>query len=157
MNLSTSLNEALNNQIVHEYKNQLIYAQFESYFEDLQLTKIAKYFRERSAEEKTHADKFIAHINARTGGKVSIVEVPAPDFEIMGVSGVGDLYVQTEEGTTESIESIYELAVDEKSYIDLSFLLDMLSEQVSEEDEASEFALKAKNVKDLVLWDASFS
>jgi ferritin len=156
MNLSPSLNDALNQQVVHEYKNQLIYAQLESKFEDLQLTKIAKYFRERSAEEKTHADKFIAHINARTGGKVNIGEVPAPDLLISDVSGVGDLYVQTEEGTTESIESIYELAHEEKSYIDCPFLLEMLSEQVSEEDEANEFSLKAKNVKDLVLWDASF-
>lgn len=156
MNLSTSLNESLNQQIIHEYRNQLIYAQLESYFEDLQLTKISKYFRERSAEEKTHADKFIAHINARTGGKVILSEVPSPVMGYMEISGIADLYVQTEEETTESIESIYELAQDEKSYVDLPFLLEMLSEQVSEEDEANSFSLKAKNVKDLVLWDASF-
>jgi ferritin len=156
MQLSPSMNEALNQQVIHEYTNQLIYAQIESHFEDLQLTKIAKYFRERSAEEKTHADKFIEHINARTGGKVVLSEVPSPALEIRDVSSVGDVYVQTEEGTTASIESIYELALDEKSFIDLHFILEMLQEQVSEEDEASEFALKAKNVKDLVLWDATF-
>lgn len=157
MNITASLNESLNLQVTHELKNQLIYAQLESRFEDMQLTRIAKYFRERSAEEKTHADKFIAHLNARTGGKVDIGEVPAPDILIMDVSVIGDLYISVEEGTTESIESIYELADEEKSYIDLPFLLDMLSEQVSEEDEANEFALKIKNVKDLVLFDATFS
>jgi ferritin len=155
MKLSESLNDSLNQQILHEYRNQLIYAQLESYFEDLQLTKIAKYFNARSGEEKSHADKFIAHINARTGGKVTLSEISF-SLEISGISAIADLFVQTEEQTTESIESIYELAQDEKSYIDLPFLLEMLAEQVSEEDEANEFALKAKNVKDLVLWDATF-
>jgi ferritin len=156
MNLSTSLNDALNNQIVKEYSNVLAYAQLQSFFEDLQLTRIAKYFGERSDEEKTHANKFMAHINSRTGGKVTVGEVPAPDFRELSVPEIGALYVQREEDTTESIESIYELADDEKSYIDLPFILEMLNEQVSEEDEANEFALKAKDVKDLVLWDASF-
>jgi ferritin len=157
LNLTQSLNESLNLQVVHELKNQLIYAQLESRFEDMQLIKIAKYFREKSAEEKSHADKFIAHINARTGGKVDIGDVPSPDILVTDVSAIGDLYISVEEGTTESIESIYELADEEKSHIDLPFLLEMLSEQVSEEDEANEFALKIKNVKDLILFDATFS
>jgi ferritin len=157
MNLTTSLNEVFNEQIVKEYSNVLAYAQLQSFFEDKQLTKIAKYFGERSDEEKTHANKFMAHINARTGGKVTIGEVPAPDFgNEMTPAEIGDLYVQREEDTTESIEAIYELADSEKSFIDLPFILEMLDEQVSEEDEANEFSLKAKDVKDLVLWDASF-
>jgi ferritin len=156
LNLKESLNEAFNNQISKEYANVLAYAQLQSLFEDMQLTRLAKYFGERSNEEKGHADKFIAHINARTGGKVSIQEIPAPDFGDLDAPSIGALYVQREEDTTESIESIYELANDEKSYIDLPFILEMLDEQVSEEDEANEFAMKAKNVKDLVLWDASF-
>lgn len=156
MNLSASLNDALNNQIIHEYKNQLIYSQLESHFEDLQLTKIASYFKKQAQEEKSHADKFIAHINSRTGGKVTIGEVSAPDLQISDISSIGDLFVSTEEGTTESIESLYELANEDGSYIDCPFLLEMLQEQVQEEDSANEFSLKAKNVKDLILWDASF-
>ena len=156
MNLSASLNDALNQQIVKEYSNVLVYAQLQSFFEDLQLTKIAKYFGDRSDEEKGHANKFMAHINARTGGKVIVGEVPAPELGELDVPAIGELYVQREEETTESIESIYELAHEDGSYIDCPFLLEMLQEQVSEEDEANEFSLKAKNVKDLVLWDSTF-
>jgi ferritin len=156
MNLSSSLNDALNEQIIKEYSNVLVYSQMKSFFEDLQLTKIAKYFGDRSSEEKTHGDKFMAHINARTGGKVTIGEVPAPNLGELSVSRIGELYVHQEEATTESIESIYDLAESERSYIDFLFLLEMLAEQVSEEDEANEFSVKAKNVKDLFLWDASF-
>ena len=156
MNLTTSLNDVFNQQVIMEYHNQLIYSQIASYFEDLQLKKISEYFRKQSNDEKSHAEKFIAHINDRTGGKVTLSEIPKVPIDMSNVSAIADLYILTEEQTTESIESIYELADEEKSYIDLSFILEMLNEQVSEEDESQEFATKAKNVKDLVLWDASF-
>jgi ferritin len=157
MKLSNELNGALNEQINIEYHNSLIYAQIASYFEDLQLKKIAEYFRNQSQDEKSHADKFIAHINDRTGGSVSIAETPAPiSTQGMDISRIAELYISTEESTTESIESLYELANEEKSFIDLPFLLDMVREQVEEEDSAQEFALKATKVCDLVLWDSSF-
>jgi len=157
MKLSSELNSALNEQISIEYHNMLIYAQVASYFEGLQLKKISEYFRNQSQDEKNHADKFIAHINDRNGGVVYIGDVSAPPSTVgMSVSDIANIYVQTEESTTESIESLYELAIDEKSFIDLPFLQEMLSEQVSEEDESQEFAIKANRVSDLVLWDASF-
>ena len=156
MKLTQSLNDALNQQIVKEYSNVLVYAQIQSFFENMQLTNLAKYFGERSDEEKTHANKFMAHLNARTGGNVTIGQVPAPELGSLDASAIGQLYVQREEDTTESIESICDLVYDEKCYIDLPFVLSMLDEQVSEEDEANQFAMQAENVKDLVLWNASF-
>ena len=92
----------------------------------------------------------------RRGTARRTFEAPAPNLGDLSPSGIGELYVKREEATTESIESIYDLADSERSYVDLPFILEMLKEQVSEEDEASEFSMKAKNVKDFVLWDASF-
>ena len=155
MKLSPELNETLNQQILQEYHNSLIYAQIQSYFESLQLKKIAEYFKKQSVHEAEHAQKFIQHINDRTGGKVSIGEVNAPSLMLASVDSVGDAYVLTEEETTESIEAIYELASDTKSFIDFPFILDMLNEQVFEENEACEFCMKIKNTKDLVLFDAT--
>ena len=155
MKLSPELNETLNQQILQEYHNSLIYAQIQSYFESLQLKKIAEYFKKQSLHEAEHAQKFIKHINDRTGGNVSIGEINAPNVTFLSPESVGDAYVLTEENTTESIEAIYELASDTKSFADFPFLLDMLNEQIFEEDEANEFALKIKNTKDLVLFDAT--
>jgi len=156
MKLSNELNSALNEQVLIEYHNMLIYAQIASYFENLQLKKISEYFRNQSQDEKNHADKFIAHINNRTGGSVYIGDILSPLPTLgMGIIDIINLYVQTEESTTASIESLYELAVDEKSFIDLPFLQEMLAEQVSEEDESQEFATKVSKVSDIVLWDAS--
>ena len=155
MKLSPELNETLNQQILQEYHNSLIYAQIQSYFESLQLKKIAEYFKKQSLHEAEHAQKFIQHLNDRTGGKVTIGEVNAPSLLLSSVESVGNVYILTEEETTESIEAIYELACDTKSFIDFPFLLSMLAEQVSEENESNEFALKLKNIKDLVLFDAT--
>ena len=155
MKLSPELNETLNQQILQEYHNSLIYAQIQSYFESLQLKKIAEYFKKQSLHEAEHAQKFIQHLSDRTGGKVTIGEVNAPSLLLSSVESVGNVYILTEEETTESIEAIYELACDTKSFIDFPFLLSMLAEQVSEENESNEFALKLKNIKDLVLFDAT--
>lgn len=160
MKLLDSLNNALNEQIIHEYRNQLLYTQLESIFEDFQLKNIAKYFHEQSLHEKSHGDKIVEHLNNRTGGKVNIGEIDSPVipfYTIDTLASIGDLYISTEESTTESLESIYDFALGNKSYIDLPLLSDMLQEQVEEEDSAKEFALNIKMTKDLVLFDKSFS
>jgi ferritin len=72
------------------------------------------------------------------------------------INAIADLYVWLEQQTTESIEALYELALDEKSYIDLPFLLKMLDEQREEEDTSLIFSVRIKMVKDLVLFDAEF-
>jgi ferritin len=160
MKLLDSLNNAFNEQITHEYRNQLIYTQLESIFEDFQLKNIAKYFHEQSLHEKSHGDKIVGYLNDRTGGKVNIREIDSPIipfYTIDTLANIGDLYISTEESTTESLESIYDFALGNKSYIDLPLLSDMLQEQVEEEDSANEFALNIKMTKDLVLFDKSFS
>lgn len=155
MKLSDELNSALNEQVLKEFHNSSLYVQIWSYFEDLQLPRLSDYFKKRSDEEKSHANKFIQYINDRNGGKVTIGEIDAP---VLGntVENIADSFVLAEEETTESIEALYDLALSEKSYIDLGFLQEMLNEQVSEEDEALKFATRIKNVKDIVLFDATF-
>ena len=96
------------------------------------------------------------HINDRTGGNVSVGEIPKPIQKIESFQSAAEVYVKTEEETTLSIESIYGLALDERSYIDLGFLQSMLNEQVEEEDSANKFATTIKNVRDIVLFDATF-
>jgi ferritin len=156
MRFSESLCEAFNQQILKEIGNSVKYMQIESYFEDLQLSNIAKYFRKQSDDEKQHANKFMNHINERTGGKVILGEIISPTLDINSLSDVAEIYVKAEEQTTDSIEGLYDLALTEKSYIDLGFLTEMLNEQIEEEDSASKLALNLEMVKDIVLFDATF-
>jgi len=156
MKLSQELNDALNNQIMHELLNQNKYLQIASYFEDLQLKNLANYFRDQADGEYNHSKLFIQHINDRIGGKVTIDSVDSPSLQISSINDVGNIFVETEEGTTEAIEELYNFALENKSFIDLPFLLSMLQEQVEEEDSALSFKLKSSMTNDLVLFDATF-
>lgn len=157
MKLSTGLCEAMCFQIQHELGNASKYMQIASYFENLQLTNISSYFKKQSDDEKQHANKFMDHINERVGGKVIIGEVDSPNLSLTDIVSVGDSYLKIEEETTASIEGLYDLALSEKSYIDLGFLSDMLSEQLEEEDSAQKFMIKSRMTRDLVIFDATFS
>lgn len=155
MKLSRALNDALNIQITHEYLNSLRYLQIASFFEDLQLKNLSSYFKKQSCHEKEHGDMVVNYINSRNSGKVNLSNIPAPNLLIADYSYVGEIYRKFEEDTTNSIESLYDLAISEKSYIDLPFLQTMLNEQVEEEDKALEFENKIKMVKDIILFDAT--
>lgn len=156
MRLSQELNSALVNQIHEELQNANIYRQVSCFFEDIQLKNLARYFLDAANQESEHANKFMQHINDRAGGKVIIGEVDSPNLNITTIEEVCQVFLDTEERTTESIENLYEIASSTKSFIDLPFLLSMLSEQVEEEDIAQEFAGKVKLVRDLILFDSTF-
>ena len=156
MKLSQNLNDAINQQILIELQNHNTYMQIQSMFDDMQLIHLAKFFKEQAAGENAHANLFMDHLNDRNGGKVSIGEINAPAITFTDINSIADFYVLTEQETTESIEALYELALDEKSYIDLPFLQRMLLEQVEEENISQQFALRIKSVKDIVLFDATF-
>ena len=156
MKLSQELNDALCQQILHEMRNVVIYMQIASYFDDLRLNKLSKYFIKQSQHEKEHADMFMKYINSRTGGNVMLGEIEEPMLSLSDINSVVDAYVMVEESTTKSIEDLYSLALGERSYMDLGFIQGMLNEQVEEEDSAMSFSLRAKMAKDLVLFDATF-
>jgi ferritin len=156
LKLSQNLNDALNSQILIELQNQNKYMAVQSYFEDLQLKKLAGFFKSQASGENEHANLFMDYINDRNGGKVTIGEADEPQINFTDISSVADFYVLTEQQTTESIESLYDMALSEKSFIDLPFLSKMLLEQVEEEDTSQKLALNLKMVKDIVLFDATF-
>lgn len=156
MKLSQELCDAYNEQISKEYKNALSYAQISSFFEDFQLSKLASYFMEQSKQEEDHARMFIKHVNDRIGGKVTIFETPQPTLSLSDWKSVGNEFIRIEQETTESIESLYDMALNEKSFIDLPFISSMLSEQVEEEDIALKFQMNISMVSDIVLFNNTF-
>lgn len=156
MRMTERINSLLNAQITHELKNQNSYLQIASYFENIQLKNLANYFYEQANGEYGHAKLIIDHINSRIGGMVFIDSVPQPTLDLSSFEAVASTYVTIEEGTTKSLEDIYKAIFESGSFIDIDFITSLLKEQVEEEDIASEFALKLKNVNDVVLFDATF-
>lgn len=148
--------DAINSQIVIELENQNKYMQIQSYFEDLQLKNLANFFKKQSLGENEHANLFMDHLNDRNGGKVVIGDVSAPKSDFFDVYSIADFYVLNEQQTTDSIESLYDLALSEKSYVDLDFLQSMLKEQIEEENTSLHLAMQLKSVKDIYLFDETF-
>lgn len=157
MKLSEKLNTMFNTQVTHERKNNAIYLQIGSYFEDMQLIKLANFFMSQAEQENGHAKKVVDHLNNRVGGKVTVQAVEAPSIVINSTKDIADLYLKTEIETTKALESIYKVAMDEGSFIDLTFLHQMLEEQIEEEDLAAQFALQIQMCKDLVLYNNTFT
>lgn len=156
MKMTQELNSVINKQIAHELRNQNIYLQIGSYFENLELNNIAKYFFKQADGEKDHAKLFIDHLNNRVGGLVKIESIPAPVIELQTPESIGELYLIVENSTTEAIEDIMDLVLETKSYVDQPFISKMLKEQVEEEDTANHFRVLINKVKDIVLFDSTF-
>jgi ferritin len=154
MQLSSEINEALNYQCQHEMLNMWKYKILANYFEDLRLTKLAKKFYGQADEEYGHFSKIIDYLNTRVGGKYYPVEIEAPAMSISSPKDIGKIYMETEVGTTESLEEIADMIYEKKSFVDVPFILEMLNFQITEEDEADEFLKKISMVSDLVLFDA---
>ena len=156
MILSQDLNDAINEQIIKEHQNVLTYQMIQSYFEKMELHNLANYFKKHAKDEFKHGQKYIDYLNGRVGGDFKIGEIPAPNIQIDSSNSIGEIFLRTELETTESLEEIYELAVTQRSYIDLPYLLEMLDGQYHEEKEAQNFSKRFAMVKDLVLFDATF-
>ncbi|KAM4650514.1 ferritin, lower subunit-like [Discoglossus pictus] len=70
----------LNRMVNLKYHSSYVYLSLSSYFnrEDVALANFSKYFRERSEEEKEHAEKLIKYQNRR-GGRVYLQSVEKPE------------------------------------------------------------------------------
>jgi len=154
MRLPQLLNDAFNEQILSELSNALLYEEMASLADSIGMCHTAAFFMGQAKEERAHAQMFVKHLNSRIGGQVSHVEsVPGHKFELSEISQIGSLFVQAEQKTSENIESLYALALEQSSYMDLPFLLEMLLEQSHEEATAVTFEMKLASSNDMTTFD----
>jgi len=151
--LSQELCDSFCNQMASEMGNFYKYTTIQSYFENLQLKNLAKHFKSQADEEMSHYEKILDYINSRVDGQYHYIEVEQPEIKINSLDDVGRIYLETEQATTESIEDIYGLALESRSFIDLPFISELLSYQVLEERESEEFVKRLTSVSDIIVFD----
>lgn len=156
MKFSQTLNDAFLEQILLEFHNEMVYKAIEIYFDKLFLTHIASFFHKQSHHERHHAVEIIHYLDKRTGGDAKVGQIQPANITINSLNDVAEIFIKTEEATTESIESLFELASDEKSYMDIPFISHFLNKQVDEEHDANKISSMLLNAKDLVLLDKMF-
>jgi ferritin len=145
--IPASIEKAINDQICNELYASNSYLQIASYFDSLGLKVLAKKFFDQSAEERTHALKFLNYL-LEVGGSVSINGIPAPNQQFQSVADAVERSLKQEQIVTAQINAIMKLAHENHDYATASLLKWFIDEQVEEEASVSELLQLVKMAGD---------
>jgi len=159
--MTENLREALITQWSHELYNSNIYATMSAYLKNKGFDKIAGHFDGQVSEERGHADLILGLLTDLN------IDFYAPQIESFDCSGINtivdlaDAYLQREIITTDSLDEIKLLAMDDDCPVPEEFLRMMIVKQQNELEEALTFKDKADIVgsdwRFVLLWNESLS
>ncbi len=143
--LTKTVQDAINDQVKHEFYSAHLYLAMSSYFENSNLPGMAKWMRVQSQEEVTHAFKFFDYvINRGARALVSAIDQPPADFE--SPLDVFQKAYEHERKVTGLINNLYALALKENDYPTQVLLQWFITEQVEEEKNASLIVEQLKRI-----------
>jgi ferritin len=131
MLISHKMNEALNEQIGHEFGASLQYVSIAAYFDSDNLPELARHFYRQAEEERDHAMRFVNYI-VDAGGRVVIPAVSAPKSVFASADEAVQLSVDWEVTVTKQINALADLAQKEADHITENFLQWFVNEQLEE-------------------------
>ena len=143
--LKDRLQNAMNNQITHEFYSAYLYLSMSAHFEAGSLPGMARWMRLQAAEEQAHALKLFDYVNARNG-RVTLQQIPQPPADFGTPKAAFDQVLKHEQEVTTLITQLYELAAVEKDYAAQGMLQWFITEQVEEEKHAGEIVETFKMV-----------
>ncbi len=131
MLLSTELNDALNEQVGHEFGASLQYVAIAAYFDGDNLPVLARHFYQQAAEERDHAMRFVKFI-VDVDGNLQIPAIPAPRSQFSSAQEAVQLSLDWERTVTQQINGLVDRAIKENNHIARNFLEWFVSEQLEE-------------------------
>ena len=139
-----SVLKAINTQINNELQAHYNYLGMSAHFERTPYLGFAKWMRAQSSEEYGHAMKLYDYLRERNS-KIELQAIEAPKT-VYGPRPVEifEIALTQEQGVTQQINDLYELALKEKDYATLQFLTWFLQEQVQEENTVSDIIDRLK-------------
>ena len=143
--ISPTIQNAINDQIKHEFFSSYLYLSMSAYFETLSLPGFASWMRMQSQEEHAHAMKFFDFLNDRNG-TVELQALDQPAGEFQSPLDVFDQALDHERQVTALIHRLYELALKENDYATQTLLQWFITEQVEEEKTVREIVAKLRMV-----------
>jgi ferritin len=103
--------------------------------------------RMQAEEEVSHAMKFYQFIHER-GGRVVLQAIDQPPVEFQSPLNAFEQTLEHEQKVTAMIHDLYTLAAQEKDYASQAFLQWFVTEQVEEEDSATQIVETLKMIGD---------
>ena len=137
------INEQINNELYSSYS----YLAMSAYCESEHFTGCAAWLRMQSQEEYSHAMRLYDFLIAR-GGRVFLHPIEKPQASFESLTHVFKQVLAQEQNVTAQIDSLYELAFQEKAFAALVELEWFIQEQVEEEKTAREIVHKFELVGD---------
>jgi ferritin len=146
--LAKNLETALGKQVNRELYSAYLYLAMSSYFESVSMKGFAKWMRLQAKEEQMHAMKIYDYVVARRG-KVTLLEIEAPKSKWASAGKVFEDTYAHEQKVTGMINSLVDLAVQEKDHATFDMLQWFVREQVEEEEQASDILNQINIVGDI--------
>jgi ferritin len=123
---------ALNEQIKKEEYSSRLYLAMASWCEANGFPGAAVFLYGHAEEERMHMLKLIHFVNDR-GAHAKLLDIEAPPLDYNSLLEIFTEILVHEQYITESINNLYQIAVDEKDYTTANFLQWYITEQVEEE------------------------
>ena len=151
MLISKELEQAINDQIGREFGASLQYVNIATYFEQESLLELAKFFYRQAEEEKMHAMKFV-HYVVEAGGQVRIPDVKGPQYDFGTAKDAVQAALDWELEVTRQINSLMDLAINQKDHIGQDFLRWFVTEQLEEVSTMSTLLKVVERAGNNLLW-----
>jgi len=131
--LSSKVESALNEQIVHEAHASSSYLSMASWAEKEGYKGSAKFLYAQHEEEQEHMKKLFRYVNA-AGGHARVPALKEPPYNYKSLKDVFETALEQELNVTKSINELVELCLKFKDYSSFNFLQWYVSEQHEEEN-----------------------
>ena len=141
--ISPKIQDAINAQINAELWSAYLYLAMGMHFESEGRAGIANWFRIQFKEEQAHAEIFINYLNSR-GGRVVLKPIDAVPESWESPLAACEATLAHEQKVTALINNLYALAEAEHDYATRGKLDWFVSEQVEEEETATNFIERLK-------------
>ncbi len=141
--LSTTLENALNEQMTKEAHASQIYLSYAAWADSEGLGGVANFLFRHANEERNHMMKILEFILKR-GGKVKITAIPEPPENPDNISNCFEKVFEHEVDNTKAVYKIVKMSHDEEDWITWDFMQWFVKEQLEEETLAMELLDKIK-------------
>lgn len=145
--ITPKMQDALCAHVEQEMYSAYLYLAMSAYCETHAYKGFGRWLRVQHEEELDHARKVLDYVVAR-GGQPALAAIAAPPREYGAITQVFEAVLAHERRVTERIHALYATAAAEKDAACQVFLQWFISEQVEEENLASEIVDKLHMVGD---------
>ncbi len=131
MLISDAMNEAIDEQIGHEFAAMLQYVAIATYFDGEALPMLARHFYRQAEEEREHAMRFVKYL-VDAGGTVAIPAIPAVQSGFASAEAAVQLSLDRELTVTRQINGLMDRAIKENDHTTRNMLEWFVEEQLEE-------------------------